>query len=245
MKDSDKQVREKIQALNEAPGSNFDKEAAWQKLQLRMENKPAISNHKKWYYSIAAVIIALCIGIPVLMNSRKSEVESRKLESEHIVTKPKAESQKPKPENTMPAAPTIANTQTATTTHPKYNIKNTTTIASAKESKAQNSKSSFQNPVSKIQFPVSGTQHLLPAVALAKEGNIQYPVSSTEHLLPAVASAKEGALAKVVHINEIDDPQPAPPPQQNDFFAQRYKTNTHSTTATQGYTSNGYKHIRF
>lgn len=73
MNDSDKKTRERINAMNAVPGSSIDKNAAWQKLQLRMDSHPAARNSRKYYYGIAAAVAVVLSGIAALMPQQEKQ----------------------------------------------------------------------------------------------------------------------------------------------------------------------------
>ena len=70
---SDNKIREKVNAVGEVPGSMFDKEGAWQKLQMRIDTKPAVS-YKKKHYGVAAALVLILISITVLISRREKQV---------------------------------------------------------------------------------------------------------------------------------------------------------------------------
>ena len=66
MNDSDKVLRDKINGLKHVPDSPVDKDAAWSKLQMRMDHKPA--RPVRWYYYGMAASLVLLIALVFIYN---------------------------------------------------------------------------------------------------------------------------------------------------------------------------------
>src|SRR4051812_15604871 len=72
----DEIIREKVNSLKDVPGQSFDGEAAWDKLQIRLE-KPAMRQHSRRFYWAAAILLLLT-GLPFLAHQPGKTIQIEK-----------------------------------------------------------------------------------------------------------------------------------------------------------------------
>lgn len=217
MNGSDKQWRDKINSLDNVPGSNFDKGAAWEKLQLRLEGRPVKSSRQKYYIGLAAAVAALCIAVPVLLRQQAGK------------------------NNNLPAAtatsiPPIHHTSTDEVQHaPAVAVKEKIDAGGKPMHKQAQPPTPQVAVTQENRVPANITEPVHTIIPTMQD--------SFSPAIPKVAATNK---AKVVHINEIDyDAQPQLPEEHTGFMAQRYKYMAQPTTPATTASAGGHIKIRF
>lgn len=114
MSGSDEQIRNMINELEDLPGK-WDKDAAWQKLQMRREPAP-VKTRKRITFGIAVATIACLIAITILVNQTAEDPSIV-----HIDVVPAAKTSPIKNLGTVTANNEIAQRTITNVTPPKHN----------------------------------------------------------------------------------------------------------------------------